>query len=70
MVTNVIREEEASFLRTLDKGLDLLEEEIRAITVTVYSPEGNIISHEEKIRILYQEIQRLNFMILTDFLLI
>ncbi|PKQ46922.1 alanine--tRNA ligase [Confluentibacter flavum] len=32
LVTNVIREEEASFLRTLDKGLDLLEEVITSTT--------------------------------------
>lgn len=34
LVTNVIREEEASFLRTLDKGLDLLEEVITTTTTT------------------------------------
>jgi alanyl-tRNA synthetase len=39
LVTNVIREEEASFLRTLDKGLDLLEEVITTTTTTTKSPE-------------------------------
>ena len=39
LVTNVIREEEASFLRTLDKGLDLLEEIITTTTTTTKSPE-------------------------------
>jgi alanyl-tRNA synthetase len=39
LVTNVIREEEASFLRTLDKGLDLLEEVITNTTTTTRLPE-------------------------------
>ena len=39
LVTNVIREEEASFLRTLDKGLDLLENVITTTTTTTKSPE-------------------------------
>ncbi|MFH7017090.1 alanine--tRNA ligase [Flavobacterium sp. FlaQc-47] len=47
-VTNVIREEEASFLRTLDQGLEIFEKEVLALTTTFYSPEGNVISHESK----------------------
>ncbi|MFY7739180.1 MAG: alanine--tRNA ligase [Flavobacterium sp.] len=39
LVTNVIREEESSFLRTLDKGLDLLENVITTTTTTTKSPE-------------------------------
>jgi alanyl-tRNA synthetase len=39
LVTNVIREEEASFLRTLDKGLELLEEVITTISTTTTTTE-------------------------------
>jgi alanyl-tRNA synthetase len=39
LVTNVIREEEASFLRTLEQGLELLEEVITTTTTTTKSNE-------------------------------
>ncbi len=42
LVTNVIREEEASFLRTLDQGLEIFEKEYLLLTTTYYSPEGKI----------------------------
>ncbi len=48
LVTNVIKEEEASFLRTLDQGLEIFEKEFLALTTTVYSPENKVISKESK----------------------
>ncbi|PZO30785.1 MAG: alanine--tRNA ligase [Flavobacteriaceae bacterium] len=42
LVTNVIREEEASFLRTLDQGLEIFEKEYLSLTTTYYSAEGKI----------------------------
>ncbi len=49
LVTNVIKEEEASFLRTLDQGLEIFEKEFLALTTTVYSPENKVIFMKEKI---------------------
>jgi alanyl-tRNA synthetase len=41
LVSKVIREEEESFLRTLDKGIQLLEEIIRKTTGDVI--EGKVV---------------------------
>lgn len=48
LVTNVIREEEASFLRTLEQGLEIFEKEYLLLTTTHLSPDNKVISKESK----------------------
>ncbi|SFN75789.1 alanyl-tRNA synthetase [Paenimyroides ummariense] len=49
LVKNVIKEEEASFLRTLDQGLQLLELSIRDIEIRQWDSDGKLIYSENKI---------------------